>query len=769
VPLTAFVGREHDLTETARLLSASRLVTLTGAGGIGKTRLAVEVGARVAADFGDGAVMIDLSAVSDPGLLPNAVARGLGVEARSAGVEERLIQVLRSQHRLLVLDNCEHLRAACAGLTAAVLGSCPEVVVLATSRERLGVPGEVTWRVPSLTFPWPEHPLTAESMEGFEALALFVERARAACPDLLIGPGGIAAITKICFRLDGIPLALELAAARAGVLSLGEIADRLTDRFGLLAGSGAGPARHQTLRSSVEWSYQLLSDQERALFRRLAVFTGGWELEAAEAVCSAPPLAEEQVAALLAALADKSLVHVEVSEAARRYRLLEVIRAFADERLAEAGELEKVRARHGAYYAGQAERAAPLLLGPGQADCAHRLDQETGNLRAVRAWCGEDSARAGTRLRLAAGLWEYWHIRGHLAEGTAWLQEALAPDGGPVRARAAALNGLGLLISLQGDPARGAELFTRSIDCFREAGDPHGEARAWIHLGNSRALCGDMPGAAQAFARGLALSRDLGDTWLEAFALFVSGWAAILSGDVANARTQVTTAARLFEEAGDRRGTGYSVLGLGDCLLREGNPGYALTMAREGIAVFEALPERWGLLNGASLLAQACGALGDWPRAVMLLGILDTIVERTGGQAFPHQRAGLDELASRAESELGPAMRATRDAGRVLGRQDQITASLWPAASQATEPGADHGLPLTRREHQIAGLIAEGLTNRQIAARLVIAERTVDTHVGRILAKLGCTRRAQAAAIITAAAAGRTTEPPGAAARTTPG
>jgi hypothetical protein len=356
----------------------------------------------------------------------------------------------------------------------------------------------------------------------------------------------MAAVRSICFRLDGIPLALELAAARSGALSLAEIADRLAGRFGLLAGSGAGPARHQTLRASVDWSYQLLSDGERMLFARLGVFAGGWALEAAEAVCGAAPLAPEQVAALLAALVDKSLVQVEVAGTGSRYRLLEVIRAFAAEKLADAGELEEVRAQQAGYYAALAARAAPLLLGPGQAACADQLDAETGTLRAARAWCAEDPGRAGTGLQLAAGLWEYWHIRGHPAEGTAWLEEALAPGGGPEAARAAALNGLGVLVSLQGYHARGAELFARSIDAFRTAGDRHGEARAWAHLGNGRTLCGDPGGAAEAFARGLALSRELGDTWLEAFALFLSGWAATLSGDLAGARARVTTGARLF-------------------------------------------------------------------------------------------------------------------------------------------------------------------------------------------------------------------------------
>jgi len=754
LPLTRLVGRERERAEVARLLAGSRLVTLTGAGGVGKTRLAVEVAAAVAADFADGVVLVELSAVADDALVAGAVARGLGVEDRAVtGIEERLIRVLSGQRRLLVLDNCEHLRAGCADLVMTLLGSCPEVVVLATSRERLGMPGEVTWRVPSLSFPWPEHPLEPEAMAAFEAVALFAERAQAACPGLRIGAGEMAAISSICFRLDGIPLALELAGARAGALSLAEIADRLTGRFGLLAGgSRAGPARHQTLRASVEWSYQLLSEQERVLFHRLGVFSGGWTLDAAEAVCSAPPLAAEQIAELLAGLADKSLVQADVAGPGSRYRLLEVIRAFAGERLAEAGEPAEMRTRHAEYYAGLAERSAPLLLGPGQHACADRLDQETGNLRAARAWCGEDLARAGTAVRLAAGLWEYWHIRGHLAEGTAWLAQALAPGVGPQQARAAAMMGLGVLVSLQGDHARATDLFTASSEWSRAAGDPHGQARALTFLGNARALSGDPHAAAAAYTRGLALSRDLGDTWLEASALFLSGWAGVLSGDLVDSGSQVATAARLFEEAGDRRGAGYAALALGDCLVRTGKASEALGVLRDGIAVFEELPERWGLLYGASLLAETCGAIGDWPRTAVLLGILASICERTGGRPFPHQQVVLDELASRAAGELGPALQDIREAGRVLGRGDRIIAALWPAAF-APEPATRDGLPLTGRERQIATLIAEGLTNRQIASRLVIAERTVDTHVGRILAKLGCASRAQVAAIITAAAA----------------
>jgi predicted ATPase/DNA-binding CsgD family transcriptional regulator len=760
VPLTRFVGRERERAEVARLVMANRLVTLVGAGGVGKTRLAVEVAASVAAGFGDGAVLIDLSAVRDPALLPSVLARALGVEERAGtGLDERLVRVLRGQHRLLVADNCEHLRGPCADLVAAVLSSCSEVVVLATSRESLGVPGEVTWRVPSLTFPWPENPPAAADMESFEAIALFLARARAARPGLVTGPAEVAAITSICFHLDGIPLALELAAARAGALGLDDIAGRLSGRFELLARSGTGPARHQTLRASVEWSHQLLSEPERAVFRRLAVFVGGWSLEAVEVVCALPPIGRDEVAGLLAALAEKSLVHVDHTPAGSRYRLLEVIRAFATERLAETGELAAVREWHGGYYAELAERSESMLRGPDLAVWAARLDQEAGNLQAARRWCAEDQARAGTGLRLAAGLYQWCAIRGLLAEGAAWLEDALARDGGPERARAMALYGLGAIVSFRGEPGRARDLLTRSIECSQRCGWQQGEAHALVHLGPARALCGDAAGAAEACDRALALARRVGDPWLEACALFRSAFAIGLSGDVARAKPLATASVALSPSTGDRRLRAFALMTMAECLIQEGNPAEATGVLREALAVFEALPERWALLRAASLLAQACGALGDWARAAVLLGFIDTLSERISGRPYAHMQAALDALDARVTEQSGPAMHPARQAGRVLGRGDQISSALWPATDRKQEPVVDSGLTLTRREREISELIAQGLTNRQIAARLFIAERTVDTHVGRILAKLGCASRAQVAAMVASAAAAAAREP----------
>jgi predicted ATPase/DNA-binding CsgD family transcriptional regulator len=745
------VGRERERAEVAALVAANRLVTLVGAGGVGKTRLATEVAAGLAASFGDGTGLIDLSAVTDPALLPSAVARGLGLEERAGtGLEERLLRVLRGQHRLLVIDNCEHLGRACADLATMVLSSCPGVVALATSRQSLQVPGEVTWRVPSLAFPWPEHPPAPADLEGFEAVALFLARARAACPGLRVGPAEAAAITSICFVLDGIPLALELAGARAGALSLREIAERLTGCFELLGRSGIGPARHQTLRASVEWSHQLLSEHERVLFRRLAVFVGGWPLQAAEAVCALPPLGRGQIAGLLAALVDKSLVQAGQTVAGSQYRLLEVIRAYADERLAESGEADQTRAQHGAYYVELAEQAGTEILGAGLEAWVQRLDQETGNLRAARTWCAEDPARADLGLCLAAGLWSYWHPRGQLREAADWLQDALGRGGGPERARAAALGALGLIASFQAEQQRAMDLLAASIECAQRCGYQHGEGRALTSLSQAQALSGDAEGAAESCERALALARQAGDAWVEGSALFRFGIAKALTGDIATAKLLAVASIGVFPRTGDRRLRGYGQMVLADCLTREGNAAEAIEVLRDALGFFEALPERWALLRAAGLLAEACGALGDWPRTAMLLGVVDALSDRTGGQPFTHTQNGLKLLRARARDQLGPALDTAQNAGRLLGRGDQISTALWPAAHREREPAATSGLPLTKREREIAELIAHGLTNRQIAARLVIAERTVDTHVGRILAKLGCARRAQIAAIITA-------------------
>jgi non-specific serine/threonine protein kinase len=676
-----------------------------------------------------------------------AVAQAVGVEERAdADLARRLLEVLRPQNRLVVLDNCEHLLAGCASVATRLLGCCPELRILVTSREGLGVPGEVTWRVPSLTFPWPDHPPSLEELEEFGAMALFAERARAARPGLVIAPADIAALSSICFRLDGIPLALELAAARVSALSIREIADHLDDRFTLLTSTVGGPARHQTLRASVDWSHQLLSPPERALFRRLAVFAGGWSLNAAEAVGSGPPVGPGEVVRLLVTLVDKSLVQAEDTATGTRYRLLEAIRTFACEQLVASGEPDDIRARHGSYFADLGEHVASRLNGPDQGHWVSFLDQDQANLRAARLWCAEDPARAGLGLKMAAGLGEYWFFRGLLEEGADWLHDALesAPD--PGRARAAALAWLAVITSLRWEIRRAGQLFAESSATYEQAGDYGGQAQVLALLGLWRANQDDRQGATEALDRALALARRSQDRHIAGFVLLMASLAASSTADAAMARTHAAESLKLSTAIGNRRWASYARCVLADCLSHEGHPREALAILRLCVGDFESLLDRWGLLISTNSAALAHAALGDWTRATIAAGVADSLSERIGGQPYPALQATVDAISAKAAAELGAAAAPLREAGRAVGRGDRIADALELAAEPALPP-PQQDLPLTRREHEISQLIATGLTNRQIAQRLFIAQRTVDTHVTRILAKLGCSNRVQVAAL----------------------
>ena len=723
-------------------------MTLVGSGGVGKTRMAIEEAASLAPRFADGVNLVDLSEVPDPALLWATVAQAVGVEEKTdAELAQRLTRVLWPQSRLLVLDNCEQLLAETAAVARQLLSGCPQLWILATSREGLGVPGEVIWRVPSLTFPWPGHQPSLDEIEKFGAVALFAERARAARPGLVIGTADIAPLSSICFRLDGIPLALELAAARVSALSVREIADRLDDRFMLLSRSVGAPARHQTLRASVDWSHQLLSQAEQILFRRLAVFAGGWSLGAAEEIGAGPPVGHGQAARLLAGLVDKSLVQADDSATGTRYRLLEAVKAFGFEQLAASGELEDVRARHASYFADLGERVASRLHDRDQGLWASRLDQDQANLRAASQWCAADPARAVDGLRLAAGLWEYWLIRGLIREGAAWLEDALQRAPGPPGTRAAALAGLALFTSLRGEFQRGGELLAASIALYEQADDLPGQVRALAILGYWRANDGDHEGSAEVLDRAMLLAGRVRDRYPAAYARLMAGMAASSMADRTRARAYATQSVELFSEIGDYRGAGYAQCVVADCLSGEGVPAEALAVLRTCLGVFEELRDRWGLLVSTGSVALTHAARGDWRQTAFALGVADSLGERIGSRLFPAMQTAIDAIAAKTAAELGSSSTPSHEAGRTVGRGDCIAAALGLAPAPGP-PCAQQELPLTKREHEVTELIAGGLTNRQIAERLFIAQRTVDTHVGHILAKLGCSNRSQAAVLI---------------------
>jgi len=539
---TKFVGRGPQIAEVRKLLAENRIVTLTGAGGVGKTRLAVEVASHVAAEYADGVWYVDLAPITDPAVMPVVVARALGLpDQPGRSTMDTLLRFVRDRQLLVVLDNCEHLLDACAELIVALLGSAPGLTFLTTSREPIGVPGEVTWRVPSLSV-------------SDEAVELFADRARLAQPDFTITHDSVATVAEICRRLDGMPLAIELAAARVRALSLTEILDSLHDRFRLLTG-GARTAvrRQQTLRASVDWSHALLTDTERLLFRRLAAFLGGFDLDAAQTVAGADGLERHQVLDQLTLLVDKSLIVAENLRGRTRYRLLETVRQYALEKLGESGEADAVRSRHRDYYTA----LAALLDAPAGGNHEQRLEQaetEIDNLRAAFAWSRENNDIA-LALALASSLQPLWLARGRLLEGLTWFDTALADDyaqhpevAGVVRARALADRAV---LGLWAGAADSPDQAQQALAIAREADDPALLARALTARGYIASYFNAE--AARAYlSEAIGLARELGDPWRLSHILTCQAVLAFAAGDPIALRAAGQEGVDLADAIGDR-------------------------------------------------------------------------------------------------------------------------------------------------------------------------------------------------------------------------
>jgi non-specific serine/threonine protein kinase len=495
--LTRFIGRENEIAQVQHALGANRLVTLTGSGGVGKTRLALEVAQKMSdfskkSDIFEGGIwLVELAPLSDPALAPRSVVTTLGlIEGSGRPIIDILTDFLRSKKALLVLDNCEHLIEACAQLADTLLRACPDLTILATSREPLGIAGEAVYRLPSLTFPDP-HPLPpVEEMIAFDAVRLFVERAGATGSGFVMTEHNASAVAEVCRRLDGIPLAIELASARASVMPVEQIAARLDDRFGLLTGgSRAALPRHKTLRALIDWSFDLLTTEERDLLARLSVFADGFTAEAAEAVADQPSALD-----LLARLVDKSLSVADVCGEVARYRLLETIRQYAHDKLLSCGELERTRDRLLNYFLCLAERAEPELRRADQIRWLDRLEGELDNLRAALGWALDSDRHVEAGLRLATALLWFWHARDHKREGSDWLQRALAAEErtrgavplspSRVLTRARALNAASLLMGMHRRLAEFKALAEEALMLARGLGEPgkHSVAFALCHL-----------------------------------------------------------------------------------------------------------------------------------------------------------------------------------------------------------------------------------------------------------------------------------------------
>ena len=802
-PRTSFVGREIEMIEVKRTLAMTRLLTLTGAGGSGKTRLALEVAGDLVSAYPDGVRLARLAPLSESGLVAQAVGGALGVSERpDQGLADTLADDLRDKKLLLVVDNCEHLVAAAARLIEGILDSCPRLKVLATSREPLGVSGEVNWVVPSLSLPdTADGESTVEGRMRYEAVRLFVDRTRLRLPDFELTRENAGAVVRVCRKLDGIPLAIELATARMGILAVEQVAQRLEVSLDVLKGASRSAApRQQTLRATLDWSHRLLSETERALLRRLSVFAGGGTLEAVEAVCSGEGIEQDDVLDLLGDLVDKSLVVARTgTDGAMRYWMLEIIRQYAREKLMESNEAEEMQGRHAAFFLALAEEAEPELAGTQQGLWVERLEREHDNLRTALSWVLErEEGELG--LRFGGALWRFWHERGYISEGSGWLENILTSSGTRATpARVKALEGMGWQYQFMGAYERARATYEEMLELSRELGDKGNLATALNSLGTVAAQQGDNELARTLlqenlevieeleaegdpatplkkfyafnllghltiyeegdYARGitlweesLALTRETGDYYLVGMTLANLGHPALLHGECELARRYCEEALTLAHELGSAGvaimpvalvNMGLAALGLDE---HERSMGYF----EEALVRSQEMDRKPQVIEAMEGMASLAGATGEASRAAQLWGAAEATRQVTGITAYspdefalhePHlalARAQLGEIAWEEALAEGRAMSLEEAADYALSKEE-MGPSMIPVTRK---PPANE---LTSREQGIAVLVARGLTNRQISEELSISTRTAGNHVAKILRKLGLNSRTQIA------------------------
>ena len=699
VQLTSFIGRRRERAEVRRLFLAARLVTVMGVGGCGKTRLAIQVASDMLPEHPDGTWITELGALTDPTLVAQAAAGSLGVrEEADRPLTATLSEAIGAKNMLLVFDNCEHLAAAAAALAQALLTACPNLRILVTSQEGLGVAGEILWRIPTLSVPDVRTSLPSgkEAASRFEAVRLFVERAVAAQPSFALTDSNAPAVAQICHRLDGIPLAIELAAVRVKVLPVEKILARLEDRFQLLTGgSRTALPRQQTLRAAVEWSYDLLAPQERTLLNRVGIFAGGCTLEAVEEVCAWNGVPLDDVLELVSHLIDKSLVGPsEGADGGMRYGLLETIRAYARERASSEGELPTVAERHAVYYQKLAETAEPELLGPEQGTWLNRLEEEHDNLRqAIQFRMERRDAEAS--LRVAGALWRFWWVRGIWREGRNRFEAALALEspGPPTPARSKALYAAAVLARGQGDYQAAKAFLDESLGIARANADRAGIANALFELGNiandadeletARGLyeeclairreIGDRRGislavhnlavvaearrelaeAERLYAEALTLHRQLGNRTMQAHTLNGLGELGISRGDMVRARASHEEALAIHRDLGDKRGITFSLRELGFIAAAQGDIAGATTAMAECASLLEALGDRQGLAAAIETCAVVAAMAGHPDRALKLQGAARSLRDEIRSPLPDSEAERLEEKLAAARAGLG--------------------------------------------------------------------------------------------------------------------
>jgi non-specific serine/threonine protein kinase len=785
VELTSFLGRQDDVARLGEALARERLVTIAGAGGIGKTRTAIRVARLAAPVWRDGVVFVDLAPLLPADSLETAIHQVLGGAQVAADPRQGLIERVAGQHLAIVLDNCEHVLDQAAAAVAAMLRACPNLHVLATSRRALGVPGEFVWRLPPLPLPSLADDLALKDLAANPAVALFVDRARRARPDFELAADSAQSVIQVCRALDGVPLAVELAAARLRMFSVGQLADRIHEQLPLLSGgSRVGPERQRTMRAAIAWSHDQLDEPERLLFRRLAVFSGGWTLEAAEGICAGDGIAADGVLDLLDSLVDCSLVTADADAAEARFRFLFPVLEFARAELLASDEAEDLGGRHCRWMAAFVARAEPNLVGPAEVFWGERLERDHDNLLAALAWAETHRTELEGGLRVAGNLLWFWIRQGRFWEGLKWSRRLLAVDssafprarigalltaswfasvvdslddgnryasealslardsgdslslvhalrvhahnsfntGAFEEARAASLEALDLaerlpglplpiveiLVDLQaveanlGNLDASDELLQRALDLAVAGGSRRQQALVLVTCGASYRLRGDFRRAEESSRDGLKRASDTGFVRLISWANFDLGLARVLTRDFAGARDSLCTALGQGLHRNERDLVAHSLLGL---------------------AALEAVS-------------------GDAARAARWLGAIEHGLGGLAVQA-PDQPV-LDLARDTAEQKLGPRFVIEMEAGRALDLMDTAREALALASPVPAPPAAAAPSVLSPRETEVLRLLVDGASNREIAERLVLSTRTVETHIANIYAKLGARSRVEA-------------------------
>ncbi|MCG8348864.1 MAG: tetratricopeptide repeat protein [Chloroflexales bacterium] len=754
--LTTFVGRECELSELTRLLTAARLLTLTGTGGIGKTRLALQLASASSAQFPDGVVWVSLVSLSDWELVLPTIAHSLGIgDGGPQTIWASVCAYLQPRRMLIVLDNFEHLREA-APQMADLLAATTQLILLTTSRESLQIAGEQVYPVPPLALPDRTAQSAPDVLVQSEAVQLFLSRAQAVRPDFVVTPTSGPVVAEICRRLDGLPLAIELAAAWVRSLPPQALLARIdTQLLHLMSRTLGAPERHQTLHAAISWSYNLLDAAEQQLFDRLAIFVGGWTLEAAEAVCIVDPAEAATFLERQAALLDKSLVMQPHIEGEPRFQMLATIREYAAERLAKRGEFDTLQQCHARFFLKLAERAEPELRGAQQQAWFARLATDYDNIRAALQYLIK-RGDTESALRIAGALGRFWWIQGHLDEGRQWLDRVLAmplsaPDEAILALRAKVLTVAGALAMRQDDTAVALHLFEAGLAINQQMEDHPGMARLFASLGLLAMAREDYTAARTRFEASLAIWRDLNNTWGVASNLGNLGYVALLQGDDATAQSLLDESLALLRQIGDTWSIANALTNLGDVARQQNDYVQARRYLHESLHLKSMLDSHQGMAWSLEVIAQLAMDLGQTRRGVQILGAATDLRTAIGSLRIPAEQARAAHIIAEARASLGEqAFAEAWAAGQSLTLNEAITLAQEelsaPPAPAAPAPSSSPGAlaDLTPRELEVLRLVSTGMTNKEIARELTLSHYTVQDYVRSILDKLDVSSRSAA-------------------------